>query len=48
MNQNTKDVLFERSLLAIVVIVGLVLFCINPFIVLCLWGLWLLVTAILP
>ncbi len=48
MNQNNKDVAFERGLLTVCIVVGLILFCINPAIVICLWGLWLLITAILP
>lgn len=47
MNQNYKDVAFERGLLTVCIVVGLILFCINPAIVVVLWGLWLLITSIL-
>lgn len=46
MNQNQKDVISERSMLAVCIVVGLILFCINPFIVLALWLIWLLITSI--
>lgn len=47
MNQNQKDVISERSVLAVCIVVGLILFCINPFIVVSLWLIWLLITSII-
>ncbi len=47
MNQNQKDVIFERSVLAVCIVIGLILFCINPFIVVALWLIWLLITSII-
>lgn len=47
MNQNQKDVISERSVLAVCIVVGLILFCINPFIVVALWLIWLLITSII-
>lgn len=47
MNQNQKDVISERSVLAVCVVFGLILFCINPFIVVALWLIWLLITSII-
>jgi len=47
MNQNQKDVISERSMLAVCIVVGLILFCINPFIVIALWLIWLLLTRII-
>lgn len=47
MNQNQKDVISERSMLAVCNVVGLILFCINPFIVVALWLIWLLITSII-
>lgn len=47
MNQNQKDVISERSMLAVCIVVGLILFCINPFIVVALWLIWLLLTRII-
>ena len=47
MNQNQKDVISERSMLTVCVVVGLILFCINPFIVVALWLIWLLLTRII-
>ena len=47
MNQIQKDVISERSMLAVCIVVGLILFCINPFIVIALWLIWLLLTRII-
>lgn len=47
MNQNQKDVISERGMLAVCIVVGLILFCINPFIVVALWLIWLLITSII-
>lgn len=47
MNQNQKDVISERGMLSVCIVVGLILFCINPFIVVALWLIWLLITSII-
>lgn len=47
MNQNQKDVISERGMLTLCIVVGLILFCINPFIVVVLWLIWLLITSII-
>ncbi len=47
MNQNQKNVISERSVLAVCIAVGLILFCINPFIVLAIWLIWLFITSII-
>lgn len=47
MNQNQKDVISERCMLAVCIVVGLILFCINPFIVVALWLIWVLITSII-
>lgn len=47
MNQNQKDVISERGMLAVCIVVGLILFCINPFIVVTLWLIWVLITSII-
>lgn len=47
MNQNQKDVIFERSMLAVYIVVGLILFCINPLIIVVLWIIWLLIIGII-
>ena len=47
MNQNQKDVISERGMLTVCIVVGLILFCINPFIVIALWLIWLLITSII-
>lgn len=47
MNQNQKDVISERGMLVVCIVVGLILFCINPFIVVALWLIWLLITSII-
>lgn len=47
MNQNQKDVISERGMLAVCIVVGLILFCINPFIVVALWLIWVLITSII-
>ena len=47
MNQNQKDVIFERSVLAVCIVIGLILFCINPLIIVVLWLIWLLIIGIL-
>ncbi|MDE6860451.1 MAG: hypothetical protein K2J65_08595 [Duncaniella sp.] len=43
MNQNQKDVISERSMLAVCIVVGLILLYINPFIVIALWFIWLFI-----
>ena len=45
--QSDKDEVFTKTLFAFAVIIGLVLFCINPFIVVFLWLIWLLVTNVI-
>lgn len=47
MNQNHKDVASERGALAVCIVVGLILFCINPLIIVVIWLIWLLITSII-
>ncbi len=47
MNQNHKDVASERGVLAVCIVVGLILFCINPLIIVVIWLIWLLITSII-
>lgn len=45
--QSDKDEAFIKTIFACAVILGLIMFCINPFIVIFLWLIWLLITSII-